>query len=141
MPSLKDILRARTLEAAEVGQTVAEVARRMAERNIGAIVVLEKGELRGIFSERDLMKRIVVQRLDPEATRVEAVMSTELSTADESATVEEAMELMRRRGCRHLPVMRSGGVIGFISMRDLMLCELERKTEEIAHMRSYIQGA
>jgi CBS domain-containing protein len=141
MPSLKDILQARALEAAEVGQTVAEVARRMAERNIGAIVVLEKGELRGIFSERDLMRRIVVQRLDPEATRVEAVMSTDLTTADESATVEEAMELMRGRGCRHLPVMRSGRVTGFISMRDLMLCELERKTEEIAHMRSYIQGA
>jgi CBS domain-containing protein len=68
-------------------------------------------------------------------------MSTSITKADEQTSAEEAMELMRRCGCRHLPVMRARQVVGFISMRDLMLDELEQKTEEIRHMRNYIQSA
>ncbi len=140
MPRLRDILQGRTLLSAQTGETVAEVARRMASWNVGAVVVLENGALRGVFSERDLMKRVVVPRRDPEATRIDEVMSTELTKADEFATCEEAMELMRRCGCRHLPVMRQGAIVGFISMRDLMLHEIERKTDEIEQMRNYIQS-
>ena len=141
MPRLKDILEGRELHFAETGETVAEVARRMASWNIGAVVVLHRGELRGVFSERDLMCRVVVQLRDPETTRVDDVMSTDLTTTDECATGEQAMELMRRCGCRHLPVMRGGSVVGFISMRDLMLHELEQKTDEIEQMRTYIQSS
>jgi CBS domain-containing protein len=140
MPLLKDILHDRKPFSADPGETVAEVAARMAALNIGAILVLDRGELRGVFSERDLMKRVVVEGLDPRQTRVQQVMSTDLTKADESATIEMAMELMRRCGCRHLPVMRSSQVVGFISMRDLMLYELEQKAEEIRHMRNYIQS-
>jgi signal-transduction protein with cAMP-binding, CBS, and nucleotidyltransferase domain len=142
MPQLKDILQGRTTFSAEAGETVAQVAARMAALNVGAILVLDtQGDLRGVFSERDLMKRVVVEGLDPERTRVEEVMSTDLTKAEESDTIEQAMELMRRCGCRHLPVLRDGRVSGFISMRDLMLYELEQKTEEIEHMRNYIQNA
>ncbi len=141
MPQLKDILQGRELYSAQVGQTVSEVAARMAAWNVGAVVVLEEGALRGVFSERDLMRRVVAPRRDLERTRIEEVMSTGLTTVEESATIEEAMELMGRCGCRHLPVLRAGQVAGFISMRDLMLYELERKSDEIAHMRSYIQSA
>ncbi len=142
MPQLKDILHGRALFSAEAGETVAQVAARMAALNVGAILVLDtQGDLRGVFSERDLMKRVVVEGLDPERTRVEHVMTTDLTKAEESDTLEQAMELMRRCGCRHLPVMRDGRAAGFISMRDLMLYELERKTEEIEHMRNYIQNA
>lgn len=140
MPQLKDILHDRKPFSADPGETVAEVAARMAALNIGAILVLERGELRGVFSERDLMKRVIVGGLDPRQTLVQQVMSTDLTKADESATSEMAMELMRRCGCRHLPVMRNSQVVGFISMRDLMLYELEQKAEEIRHMRNYIQS-
>jgi CBS domain-containing protein len=140
MPLLKDILHDRKPFSADPGETVAEVAARMAVLNIGAILVLDRGELRGVFSERDLMKRVVVEGLDPRQTRVQQVMSTNLTKADESATIEMAMELMRRCGCRHLPVLRDSQVVGFISMRDLMLHELEQKAEEIRHMRDYIQS-
>jgi len=116
------------------------VARVMAARNVGAILVLENGELRGVFSERDLMTRVVVAGLDPAQTRVEKVMSTHLSTIQETATIEEAMQLMRQSNCRHLPVMRGSQVTGFISMRDLMLFELERKTDELRHIHRYIQS-
>ena len=140
MPQLKSILHGRELFSVEPGETVAEVAAHMAALNVGAIPVIENGELRGVFSERDLMKRVVVAGRDPQRTLVGDVMSTSLTTADELTTTEEAMEMMRRCGCRHLPVMRARQVVGFISMRDLMLDELEQKAEEIRHMRNYIQS-
>src|ERR1700690_252795 len=140
MPQLKDILHNRNLFSVHPGQTVAAVAAHMAAVNVGAIPVIENNELRGVFSERDLMKRVVLGGRDPQRTLVGEVMSTSLTKADEQTTAEEAMELMRRCGCRHLPVMRSSQVAGFISMRDLMIDELEQKAEEIRHMRNYIQS-
>jgi CBS domain-containing protein len=140
MPQLKDILHSRKLFSVQPDQTVAAVAAHMAAVNVGAIPVIENNELRGVFSERDLMKRVVLGGRDPQQTLVGDVMSTNLTKADERTTSEEAMEMMRRCGCRHLPVMRSSEVVGFISMRDLMLDELEQKAEEIRHMRNYIQS-
>jgi signal-transduction protein with cAMP-binding, CBS, and nucleotidyltransferase domain len=141
MNSLKDILRGRPLEFVEPGWTVSQAARRMSELHVGAILVLEQGQLRGVFSERDLMTRVVVPGLDPERTPVREVMSTELATIEETATSESAMELMRRRSCRHLPVTRDAAVVCMISMRDLMNHELELKTEENRHMRAYISSS
>ena len=97
-------------------------------------------ELRGVFSERDLMKRVVLERLDPERTAVRDVMSTAVVTIDELAPIEEAMAAMHANNCRHLPVMRANRVVGFLSMRDLMNYELARKTEELHHMRAYVAG-
>jgi CBS domain-containing protein len=120
--------------------TVAQVARRMAELHVGAILVFSGDQLRGVFSERDLMKRVVLERMDPDRTPVSRVMSTDIVTVDEEASLEDAMEHMHAHNCRHLPVMRGTGVVGFLSMRDLMNYELARKTEELHHMRAYIHG-
>jgi CBS domain-containing protein len=139
MHRLRDILREHKLNFVERGETVAEVARRMAALNVGAILVLEDGKLSGIFSERDLMTRVVVEGKDPNLTPVESVMSTSIATVEESATVEEAMTLMHDHKCRHLPMLRQGQVVVMVSMRDLMNFELELKTDEIRHMRAYIQ--
>jgi signal-transduction protein with cAMP-binding, CBS, and nucleotidyltransferase domain len=100
--------------------------------------VLDQGVLRGIFSERDLMKRVVLEGLDPAQTGVASVMSTDIVTIDETASLEDAMEAMQNHNCRHLPVTRDGRVVGFLSMRDVMHHELARKTEELHHMRAYI---
>jgi CBS domain-containing protein len=113
----------------------------MSALNVGAILVLEDNRLEGIFSERDLMTRVVVAGLNPDATPVGQVMSTHLATIQEDATIDDAMEMMQRRNCRHLPVMRGTTVVGMVSMRDLMNVELERKTEEIQQMRAYIHGS
>jgi len=78
MSQVRDIVHNRELFSVEENETVAEVARRMAELHVGAIVVLKGGELSGVFSERDLMKRVVLERLDPEQTSVGRVMSTAL---------------------------------------------------------------
>jgi len=114
----------------------------MAELHVGAILVVnDDGELRGVFSERDLMTRVVIEGLQPDTTPVGRVMSTNISTVDESASLEDAMESMKAHGCRHLPVMREEKVVGFLSMRDLMNHELAHKTEELHHMRAYIHGS
>ncbi len=100
MSRVMDVLANRELYSVEPHLTAAEVAHRMAELRVGAILVIKNGELKGIFSERDL----------------------------------------RVHNCRHLPVMRDGGVTGFLSMRDLMNFALEQKTEELHHMRAYISS-
>jgi signal-transduction protein with cAMP-binding, CBS, and nucleotidyltransferase domain len=141
MSRVTDILNDRTLFCVETNQSVASVAKRMAELHVGAILVVEGGELRGVFSERDLMTRVVLEHRDPAITAVAEVMTcSNLATVDEFATLDEAMEKMQSCNCRHLPVMRGTEVVGFLSMRDLMNVELERKTEELQHMKAYIHG-
>jgi CBS domain-containing protein len=140
MSTVRDIVHDRDLYQVGEFDTVAQVARQMAELHVGAILVLNGESLLGIFSERDLMKRVVLEHLDPEATPVRAVMSTNVAAVDELASLEDAMELMQSHNCRHLPVTRGSRVVGFLSMRDLMNFELARKTEELHHMRAYIHG-
>src|SRR5271166_4151244 len=106
MAHVRDIVLNRVLFSVEENETVASVARHMADVHVGAILVLVKGQLKGVFSERDLMLRVVLQKLDPETTPVSAVMSTQLTTIDEAASPEEAMEAMHQHSCRHLPVTR-----------------------------------
>jgi CBS domain-containing protein len=141
MAHVRDIVGNRVLFSVEESETVAGVARRMADFHVGAILVMDYGQLRGIFSERDLMLRVVLQRLDPETTPVRLVMSTEVTTVDEASTVEDAMAAMHLHNCRHLPVTRAGDVVGFLSMRDLMDFQLARQTEELHHMKAYLHGA
>jgi CBS domain-containing protein len=113
----------------------------MAELNIGAICVVDHDELCGVFSERDLLKRVVVERLDTQKTCVGVVMTKEPITIAANASMEDAIHLMRHHNVRHLPVMDGGFLTGFLSLRDLMNYDLERKTEEVYHMRAYIHGS
>jgi CBS domain-containing protein len=141
MSLVRDIVRNRELYYVTEDMTVAQVAHRMADLHCGAILVLNGDQLRGVFSERDLMNRVVLDGRDPQTTVVDQVMSTQLTTVDEGASLEDAMELMHACGCRHLPVTRAERVVAFLSMRDLMHFELARKTEELHHMRTYITGS
>jgi len=141
MSLVRDIVYDRELFHVEEGCSVADVARRMAELHVGAIVVMNNGRLSGIFSERDIMKRVVLDRRNPESTPVEHVMSTAVVTIDELASLEDAMEMMQAHKCRHLPVTRNSRVVAFLSMRDLMNYELARKTEELHHMHAYVHGS
>jgi signal-transduction protein with cAMP-binding, CBS, and nucleotidyltransferase domain len=141
MPRVQDIVYDRPFAYVAENETVGAVARRMADLHCGAILVLDGGKLRGVFSERDIMHRVVLDRRDAETTPVKSVMSTELATIEESATLEEAMAAMQAHTCRHLPVMKEGQVVAFLSMRDLMKYELAMKTEELDHMHNYVRGS
>jgi CBS domain-containing protein len=99
--------------------TVREAATGMAERNIGAVLVIEGGRLLGIFSERDVMNRVVARGLDPDATLVEEVMTRNPDTLPPHADIREAMRLMVKHGYRHVPLVEGHRVVGIVSARDI----------------------
>ena len=90
MSSVREIVHQRELFSVEEHQSVADVARKMADLHVGAILVFSGGQLSGVFSERDLMKRVVVEGRNPERTPVGQVMSTDLFKIDETASLEAA---------------------------------------------------
>ena len=121
-------------------QTVLEIARLMVDHNIGAVPVLEDGRLVGIFSERDLMKRVVVEGRDPAGTRVGEVMTEDPMTVKDGDSLETCLTLMRRHGFRHLPVCRNEELIGLVSLRDIVLHDLDEKGDEVRMMRAYLHS-
>jgi signal-transduction protein with cAMP-binding, CBS, and nucleotidyltransferase domain len=95
---------------------------------------------RGIVSERDIMRRVVLLRRDPALTRVKEIMTTSVACIDETASVEEAMALMTKRRFRHLPVMRDGRVAGMISIGDLVHWVSQHQEFEIRVLNDYVCG-
>ncbi|MBZ5574095.1 MAG: CBS domain-containing protein [Acidobacteriia bacterium] len=135
-----DLIKTQEMYGAEVNQTVLEVARTMVARNIGAVPVLREGLLVGIFSERDLMGRVVAEGRDPRTTRVEEVMTEGPLTVMPTETVENCMLLMRRHGFRHLLICEGKQLLGIVSLRDVLLHDLSEKDHEVRMMRAYIQA-
>jgi CBS domain-containing protein len=135
-----DLIKDQDTYRAQADQLVLEVAQAMVARNIGAVPVLRQGVLVGIFSERDLMKRVVVEGRDPAETRVEAVMTSDPLTVGSQEEIQTCMILMRRHGFRHLPICDGNLLKGVISLRDLLLHDLSEKDDEVRMMRAYIQA-
>jgi len=139
MAIIRDLLRNRTIHYVQPTQTVFEAAGYMVNCNVGAVPVLDETELVGIFSERDIMRRVVTEGRDPLTTRIVDVMSTDLHTVAPGATSEEAMCMMQNHAVRHLPVCEGRTLVGFLSLRDLLRCHLDEKSGEADMMRAYIQ--
>jgi CBS domain-containing protein len=137
---IRDLIKNQDTYRAEASQTVFDVALAMVERNIGAVPVLRDGLLVGIFSERDLMKRVVVEGRDPRSTEIAFVMTEDPLTVNPSDEPGTCMVLMRRHGFRHLPVCEGKQLVGMISLRDLLLHDLGEKDDEVRMMRAYIQA-
>jgi CBS domain-containing protein len=137
---IRDLLKNQVIVSAQIHQSVLEVARLMVERNIGAVPVLARGELLGIFSERDLMKRVVVQGRDPARTLVSEVMTGDPLTVSPAESLETCMALMRRHGFRHLPVCSGRELRGVVSLRDILLHDLDEKDDEMRMMRAYLHS-
>lgn len=138
MHTLEQVLRSRRLITAHPHDTIHEVARRMTAAHVGAVCVVDHERLAGIFSERDLMTRVVARGLDPDATRVGEVMTRDVVTAELTDDRDSCLEKMQRVGCRHLPVLVDGHVIALISMRGLLWDEIEEQVEEIRQLRAYV---
>ena len=119
--------------------TALDAADYMASRNIGAVCVLDPDEkLCGIFSERDLLKSVVVRKLDPAGGSIRDVMSEPRAVIDCGDTPREALERMERVGSRHLPVVDGDRFIGMLSMRDIMRVELGEQGAELQLLHEYI---
>lgn len=138
MHTLRRVIQELNLIHTTPGATVMDAAERMTQGRVGAVPVIEGERLVGIFSERDLMTRVVVAGRDPRSTRVESVMTHEVVTATLDESVDQCLEKMQGAGCRHLPVVQDGRVISMLSMRDLLRDEIEEQTEEIRNLRAYI---
>ena len=138
--SVYDLIRNQDTYRADANQMVLDVAQAMVDRNIGAVPVLRDGLLVGIFSERDLMRHVVVEGRDPRDTRVSAVMTEDPLTVGPDEDPQTCMLLMRRHGFRHLPVCDGQRLMGLVSLRDLMLHDLNEKDHEVRMMRAYIQA-
>ena len=136
-----DLVKDRPIYSVTADQTVLEAARFMVDRNIGAVPVMRDEELIGIFSERDLMKRVIAGGRSPAMTKVSEVMTPHPKTVSIDESLENCMFLMREHNFRHLPVCDGGKLKGLISLRDLMLREMTEKDHEVKLMRAYIQGA
>jgi CBS domain-containing protein len=131
---VRDIMERRRPVVASPEETVQAAAARMTEEACGSVLVCDGDRLRGIFTERDLMTRVVGRGLDPKTTRIEQVMTHDPDRIESTATAREALRRMDELGCRHLPVTEDGRVLGVVSLRDLpietvaeALPELERR--------------
>ena len=138
MAKIYDLIKDNALHTITAEQTVLEAAREMVASNIGAIPVLREGELIGIFSERDIMKRVVAEGRDPARTRLSEVMTANPLTVDMRESIEHCMVLMKEHSFRHLPVCDGKKLKGIVSLRDILLRDLTEKNEEVSFMRAYI---
>jgi len=139
--NISDLISNQETYATEANQTVCEVVKAMVSRNIGAVPVLRAGSLVGIFSERDLMSRVVAEGLDPRTTQVEQVMTKDPLTVGPTESLENCMLLMRRHGFRHLPICDGQRLVAVVSLRDVLLHGLTEKDHEVRMMRAYIQAS
>jgi CBS domain-containing protein len=121
--------------------TVREAARGMNEHGIGSLLVVEDGEVIGIFTERDVLKRVVDGGKDPDGTTISEVMTSDLTTIPPITSVADAMSMMTERRIRHLPIVDEGGTLcGLISIGDLMRRVTMVQAQEIDQMADYITG-
>jgi len=137
-------LMATEMISASPDETVLAVADRMARNRVGAVLVLEGTRLAGIFSERDLLTRVIGQQRDLAATRVGAVATHDVVTIDADQSVRSVVETFRAGRFRHLPVLRAGRAVGILSTRDFLafvVDGLERYVEKARYDQELAAGA
>ena len=133
---VKDSLRELYTVSAE--DSVQSAVLYMTSRNIGAVTVVDGNRVVGLFSERDLMKRVVAEGRDPVSVPVREVMTTDLTIASPDESYEEGLRKMQQARCRHLPILENNCFVGLISLRDLLLIDADEKAEEIRMLNTYI---
>jgi CBS domain-containing protein len=121
--------------------TVFEALKVMGKKNIGAILIIEDNCLKGIFSERDYARKIVLKNKSSKETFVYEIMEPEVITLKPSDKIEYCMELMTTKRIRHLPVSENGVVIGIISIGDVVKYIIETQKQTIEYLDSYITGS
>lgn len=141
MKTIGQILTGNPVVTLPTGATALEAARSMAENRVGAILVQDPGEGPvGMFTERDLMVRVVVPGLAPAEERIEDHMTRELYSVEPDLPLNKVAQEMQARHIRHLPVIRGQEVLGMLSFRDLLRAHLEVTTGEVEALTEYIHG-
>ena len=142
MASVRDLLARKPTDGTVVSipatATVLEAVHLMDEQGVGGTVVTEGGRLTGIFTERDVMRRVVGERRDPATTLVGDVMSTPVLTVTPDTSIGEVRALITDRRLRHLPVVGERGLMGLITIGDVLAWEVAEQQYTIQHLQDYV---
>lgn len=120
--------------------TIAEAVAEMNRHRVGSVLVIDGGRLVGIFTERDVLRRVVGAGVDPKTAKVADVMTPGVITISPAATIEETMVLFTEKRCRHLPVVEGGRIVGTISIGDITRWVADANRAEAEHLKNYITG-
>lgn len=122
----------------DASATVAESVGLMNREKIGSVMVIKNGQYVGIFTERDVLNRVISAKLNAEKTRVEKVMTSDFDSVQENSTLRETMHIMTNKRVRHLPVFEEEKLVGMISIGDVTRKLLEINQNEAASLRQYL---
>lgn len=122
------------------GATVFEAIKMLAQKNIGALPVMDGNKLIGIFSERDYTRKVALEGKTSQKTLVKEIISTNVTTASPHSTIEECLRLMTDKRIRHLPILEDGKMVGLISIGDLVNWIISAQSAAIDQMESYLAG-
>lgn len=139
MDLVRDLLARKGTDIVAVapGATVLEAARLMNARGTGSVLVLEGKKLAGIFTERDVLRRVVAEQRDPSTTAVRDVMTTSLITCKPETPVEECAGVMTQRRIRHLPVVGPEGLCGLVTSGDVLAFQFAEQEATLKHLSNY----
>jgi CBS domain-containing protein len=138
MNTVGNIVKDREVFTVQRDQSVLDAVKFMVEKRIGAVAALEGDRLVGIFSERDLMKRVVAQGLDPKNVRIEEVMTRNIIIAHPDESYTACLAKMQSHNIRHLVIAAGDRLAGMISLRDLMMIDIKEKSAAIEMMNAYL---
>jgi CBS domain-containing protein len=128
---IRDVIERQPILTATGDISVREATRRMVNAHVGSIMITEGDRIAGIFTERDALVRVLAKAVDPETTRVDAVMTSNPQTVEADVPVGHALHLMYEGGFRHVPVVEDGRPVGMISARDALGPELAAFEDEL----------
>jgi CBS domain-containing protein len=138
MKKLRDIMRSGFLFMVQRETSVREAVRVMTAHNVGIVLVLEGDRLVGVFSERDVVRRLVDRGLDPDRTSVGDIMTAEIIVGDPEEDYQSAIRKMDQANIRHLLVVKGAQMLSMISIRDLIRVDMQDKGEELRYLREYL---
>ncbi len=140
MATIRELVQNREIYSVQSNNTVYEAAAFMSQRNVGAVPVLRGSDLVGVFSERDIVRRVLMEGRDWKTTLVGEVMSPDPLTVSPNESAEQCELLMKQHNFRHLPVCEGKHLVGFISIKELLLHDLDAKEIEVRMMRAYMSA-
>lgn len=142
MKLVKHLLDSKGREIISIVQeaSVYDAIKLMADHGVGSLLVMDGDELKGIVTERDYARKVIIKGRSSESTRVGEIMTKDLVTTTSAQTVNECMTMMSERRIRHLPVMSGKEVVGLISIGDLVQAIISDQQEEIEQLENYISG-
>ena len=140
--TVQKILRQKGTEVltTDPSSTVYDAIARMVDHNVGSILVVQDGDIEGIFTERDYLRRIVLEGRTSKTTRVDEIMTTDVVWVDPSYTADECMALMTEHKCRHLPVLKDNELAGIISIGDCVKQVSRTARSRVEELQKYISG-